>query len=406
MDFSLGANVEGFRAEAREFFQPWIRITDGIEGWAGKDSEPELQRAMGERGWLNLAGEFNLEWSMKMFVFADEATRLGFHLASVATTMMVGFTLSRVATDEQKAAWLPGINNGTTRIALGYSEPQGGSDVASARVRSQFDGEAWTINGQKQWTTSAQHANYIWLLTRSDPASRRNRGLTIFMVPTDTPGITVTPILTMAGERTNAVFFDNVRVPDFNRVGEVNEGWKVLMAALTYEHGGGNVPGRSLTGHISRILDMGLAFVAAREDEVAQDPWVQERLAEVAIDAELAKLFVYRTSWAGAHIEKADVLGAIAKLHARESLVRGSDRMLELAGLAGAIGAGQGALFGPDQGAGSELLHQYIDAPTGTVVGGSVEIQRSIVAERGLGLPKTRNQSAKKSATAKEEPGS
>jgi alkylation response protein AidB-like acyl-CoA dehydrogenase len=248
-----------------------------------------------------------------MFVFGDEASRRGFHLASVATTMMVGFTLSQVANEEQKLRWLPGINAGHTRIALGYSEPQGGSDVASARTRSQFDGESWLINGQKQWTTSAQHADYIWLLTRSQPDSRRHGGLTVFMVPTSTPGITVTPIYTMAGERTNSVFFDNVRVPDENRVGEVDQGWKVLMAALTYEHGGGNVPGRSLTGWITRILDHGANYARSRDDDVAEDPWVTESLGEIAIDAELAKLFVYRTSWAGAHIEKAAVLGAMAK---------------------------------------------------------------------------------------------
>jgi alkylation response protein AidB-like acyl-CoA dehydrogenase len=218
------------------------------------------------------------------------------------------------------------------------------------------------------------------------------------MVPTNTPGITVTPLYTMAGERTNAVFFDGVRVPDANRVGEVNEGWKVLMAALTYEHGGGNVPGRSLTGWISRILDHGVNFVRSRDDDVAEDPWVAERLGEIAIDAELARLLVYRTSWAGAHVEKADVLGAMAKLHARESLVRGSDRMLQMAGLAGVVNPGLGELGGPDQGVASALQHEYIDAPTGTVVGGSVEIQRSIIAERGLGLPKTRNQAPSRPA--------
>lgn len=396
MDFSLGKEVEDFREEVREFLKPWVVEVDGVGSWTGKDSEPELQRAMGERGWLTLHEELSMDWNMKMFVFADEASRLGFHLASVATTAMVGFTLSRVANEEQKKRWLPGINAGQIRIALGYSEPQGGSDVASARTRSRFDGENWIIDGQKQWTTSAQHADYIWLLTRSEPDSKRHRGLTVFMVPTNTPGIKVTPLYTMAGERTNAVFFDSVKVPDENRVGEVHEGWKVLMAALTYEHGGGNVPGRSLTGWISRILDHGVNFVRSRNDEMRDDPWVAERLGEIAIDAELARLFVYRTSWAGAHVEKADVLGAMAKLHARESLVRGSDRMLQMAGLAGVANAGFGEWGGPDQGVASALQFEYIDAPTGTVVGGSVEIQRSIIAERGLGLPKTRNQSRKR----------
>ncbi|MDB5470552.1 MAG: acyl-CoA dehydrogenase protein [Caulobacter sp.] len=395
MDFSLGKEVEDFRLVVQDFLKPWIVETDGVEGFAGKAVEPDLQRGMGDHGWLSLESEMSMDWNMKMFVFGDEASRRGFHLSSVATTMMVGFTLSQVANEEQKARWLPGINAGQIRIALGYSEPQGGSDVAGARVRSSFDGEAWAINGQKQWTTSAQHADYIWLLTRSQPESRRHGGLTVFMVPTSTPGITVTPIYTMAGERTNAVFFDNVRVPDENRVGEVDQGWKVLMAALTYEHGGGNVPGRSLTGWISRILDHGANFARARGDEVADDPWVTEKLGEIAIDAELAKLFVYRTSWAGAHIEKADVLGAMAKLHARESLVRASDKMLQMAGLAGVANAGCGDL-GPDQGVASALQFEYIDAPTGTVVGGSVEIQKSIIAERGLGLPKTRNQGPRK----------
>jgi alkylation response protein AidB-like acyl-CoA dehydrogenase len=388
MDFSLGDSVEAFREEVREFLKPWIVEKDGVLGWVGKSAEPEIQRAIGERGWLNLHEELSMDWNMKMFVFAEEATRYGFHLSSVATTMMVGFTLSRVANEEQKARWLPGINEGRIRIALGYSEPQGGSDVASARVRSRREGDVWIIDGQKQWTTSAQHADYIWLLTRSEPDSKRHRGLTVLMVPTNLPGITVTPILTMAGERTNAVFFDSVRVPDANCVGEPHEGWKVLMAALTYEHGGGNVPARSLTGPIMRVLDQGIGFVRGLDDDVAADPLVVERLAEVAIDIEVAKLFVYRTSYVGAHIEKADVFGAITKVFAREAVVRASDKLLELAGLAGL--ADHGDTENGD-GFASALQHQFIDAPTGTVVGGSVEIQRSIIAERGLGLPNTRN---------------
>jgi alkylation response protein AidB-like acyl-CoA dehydrogenase len=391
MDFSLGEEMEAFRQEVRDFLRPWIVEKDGVLGWVGKKAEPEVQRAMGERGWLSLQDEMSMEWNMKAFVFAEEATRYGFHLSSVATTMMVGFTLTQVASEEQKARWLPGIQSGETRIALGYSEPQGGSDVASARVRSRRDGDTWIIDGQKQWTTSAQHANYIWLLTRSDPDSRRHRGLTVFMVPTDLPGIQVTPILTMAGERTNAVFFDGVRVPDENRVGEADEGWKVLMAALTYEHGGGNVPARSLTGPIMRVLDQGLGHVLASGEALADDPLVAERLAEIAIDIEVSKLFVYRTSWAGAHVDRADVLGAIAKVFSREAVVRASDKLLELAGIAGLADSGEG----PGEGFASALQHEFIDAPTGTVVGGSVEIQRSIIAERGLGLPNTRNAGAR-----------
>jgi alkylation response protein AidB-like acyl-CoA dehydrogenase len=203
----------------------------------------------------------------------------------------------------------------------------------------------------------------------------------------------------MAGERTNAVFFDNVRVPDENRVGDANEGWKVLMAALTYEHGGGNVPGRSLTGPILRQLDHGVGFALSQGKALTEDPLVAERLAEIAIDAEVAKLFVYRTSWAGAHIEKADVLGAITKVFAREALVQGSDRLLEMAGMAGIADDGDT----PGEAFAAAIQHEYIDAPTGTVVGGSVEIQRSIIAERGLGLPNTRSARAPKPAAASSE---
>lgn len=391
MDFSLGDEIEAFREEVRAFLAPWIIEKHGVRTWVGKKAEPEIQKAVGDRGWLSLHDERNMDWNMRMYVFAEEATRARFHLSSLATTMMVGFTLAKVAREEQKARWLPGIISGDVRIALGYSEPQGGSDVASARTRSCREGDMWVVDGQKQWTTSAQHANYIWLLTRSEPDSKRHRGLTVLMVPTDLPGIQVTPIFTMSGERTNAVFFDNVRVPDANRVGEPHEGWKVLMAALTYEHGGGNVPGRSLTGPILRLLDQGIGFVQSQGGDLLSDPLVHERLAEIAIDAEVAKLFVYRTSWAGAHIEKADVLGAITKVFAREALVYGSDKLLEMAGLAGVADEGETA----SEAFAAALQHEYIDAPTGTVVGGSVEIQRSIIAERGLGLPNTRNAGAR-----------
>jgi alkylation response protein AidB-like acyl-CoA dehydrogenase len=388
LDFSLGKDLETFRGEVREFLKPWIVERNGVQQYAGRPVEAEVQRAMGAEGWLDLGAELDMDWNMKTFVFGHEATRLGFHLSGVSTTAMVGFTLNKVATEEQKARWMPGINSGQTRIALGYSEPQGGSDVASCRVRSRREGDEWVIDGQKQWTTSPNTADYICLLTRSDLESRRNSGLTHFMVPTNLPGIHITPIHTMGGERTNAVFFDSVRVPDANRVGEANGGWKVLMVALTYEHGGGNVPSRSLTGIVQRVLDQGIAFARAGGDNLLDDPTVAERLAEIAIEVEIVKLFAYRTSWAGAHSEKADVLGAIAKVFAREAVVRASDKVLEIAGAAGFLSNGEG---GGDQGAASMAQQLFLDAPVGTVVGGSVEIQRSVIAERGLGLPKSRH---------------
>lgn len=396
MDFSLSPDVDAFRAEVREVLNPFIVTTHGVPNFVGGiDAQRAIQRAMGERGWLDLEAEQDIAWSMKMFVFAEEAVRAHVLLAGLATTMMVGFTIAQVGTPEQKARYLPGIIAGETRIALGYSEASGGSDVANAKVRSRREGDAWVIDGQKQWTTNAHNADYIWLLTRSDPASERHRGLTIFMVPTTLPGIEIQPIHTLAGERTNAVFFDGVRISDDYRVGEPDQAWKVLMAALTYEHGGGNVPGRSLNGSLLRLLDLGCAL-AAESGDGADDPAFAEQIARIAIDAEIAKLFVYRTSWQGAHAEGADVLGAIAKVFSREAVVRASDALIDLAGVSALPDAGAGAAAAYA----ATIQHMFIDAPTGTVVGGSVEIQRSIIAERGLGLPKTRSNAAPKTRDA------
>lgn len=395
MDFSLGPTVDAFREDVRDFLKPFIRVENGVSHFVGGiDAERAIQRGMGERGWLDLDAEGDIDWNMKMFVFAEEAVRHHVLLAGLATTMMVAFTLAKVGTPEQKARYLPGVIAGETRIALGYSEPSGGSDVAAAKVRSRREGDEWVIDGQKQWTTNAHNADYIWLLTRSDPASHRHRGLTLFMLPTSLPGIEIQPIVTMAGERTNAVFFDGVRVSDAYRVGEPDEAWKVLMAALNYEHGGGNVPGRSLNGHLLRLLDLGAGLAGSRDQSI--DPLFAERLGRIAIDAEISKLFVYRTSAVGAHTHDADVLGAIAKVFSREAVVRASDALIDMAGAAALPHAGSG----PAAAIGAEIQHMFIDAPTGTVVGGSVEIQRSIIAERGLGLPKTRAPAPPKPASA------
>jgi len=383
MDFSLGPEVEAFRGEARRLFAQHCEFRDGIYQDC-RDDEGVL-REMGRRGWLDLEREGSMTWDMKMFVLSEEAERMNVPLKGLAATFIVGFTLSRVGTEEQKQRILPGIAAGTTRVALGYSEPGAGSDIAGTKVRARRDGDEWVINGQKQWTSSAEVADYIWLLTRTDPEAKKHAGLTIFLAPIDTPGITIVPIHTIGGQRTNQVFFDGARIADSWRVGEVNGGWKVLSTALVYEHGGGNVPGRSLSGAIARILDLGLAHVREAGEAACANPDVQEAFGETAIELELTRLLNYRATWIGAQAEKADIPGAVFKLLGRQGAVFASERLLELMGPWGLIREGAG---GPENPAVSAIQRQFLATPVGTVAGGSVEIQRTKIAERGLGLPR------------------
>jgi alkylation response protein AidB-like acyl-CoA dehydrogenase len=237
MDFAEPANWARIRREAEEFVAEHV-TRDVIENErrTGDGVDRALTRKLGERGWI-ASGWPIAEGGAALDPFEAAALwgalrKEGVPTAGPGTTMLPANAIRATGSAELKARILPGVAAGETLICLGYTEPAGGSDVFACATRSQCDGDEWIVNGQKIFTTFAHLADFCFLLTRSQPGSAGPRGLTMLLVPLDSPGVEIQAVHTMGHERTNIVFYNDVRVADANRVGEAHEGFTVMRAAL------------------------------------------------------------------------------------------------------------------------------------------------------------------------------
>jgi alkylation response protein AidB-like acyl-CoA dehydrogenase len=250
------------------------------------------------------------------------------------------------------------------------------------QTRAMRDGDDWVISGQKMFTTMAHEADYVFLLTRTNPDAPKHKGLTMFLVPMSTPGIEITPVETLGGERTNITFYTDVRVPDSCRVGEVDAGWTVMHAALVYERNGAN------WGEPAHLVAAVAEWAATPGPDGARpldDPGAQERLAQWDTLVEVGRLLLYRSAWMASTGALPQVEGSMAKLLLTEAFVGASSDLLDL------LGPEALAPHGPR----SRVLdgvveHAFRHAMVTTIYGGSSEVQREIIAQRGLGLPRVR----------------
>jgi alkylation response protein AidB-like acyl-CoA dehydrogenase len=269
---------------------------------------------------------------------------------------------------------------GETLICLGYTEPAGGSDVFACATRSELDGDEWIVNGQKIFTTFAHRADYCFLLTRSLPGSAGTRGLTMLLVPLDSPGIEIQPVHTMGHERTNIVFYNDVRVADGNRVGEAHQGFAVMRAALEAEQ---NVAPGSKTGWIAAdTAEYARTHPGPDGAELINDPVVRQRLAQMAIEAEVADLLDLRVALLDGAGEPP---GPVSALFGPESYVRASAAAIDIAGMTGMLD-----WTDPDSPLDGSLDAHYRSAVATTIYGGSSEVLRSLIVENRLGLPRSR----------------
>jgi alkylation response protein AidB-like acyl-CoA dehydrogenase len=385
MDFNEPANVLEARAAGQAFAREHVthelveeelRSGDGV-------SRP-LMEAMGARGWFaptwpRSEGGAGLDQFEASAIFNAIRAAGGPTLGS-GTTMLPANAIRAMGSDELKAAILPRVAKGELLICLGYTEPEGGSDVFQCQTRSVRDGDQWVINGQKMFTTFAHKADYCFLLTRSDADSKGPHGLTMFLVPMDTPGIEIQAVHTMGYERTNIVYYSDVRVDDFYRVGEPDKGLHVMRAALEAEQ---NVAPASRTARLSEAAQ---AWALNTPDgdggAMADDPLVRERLAQLAIDAEVADLLGYRVAF----IEQiGGKPGPHAALFGPETYVKWSKEIIDMIGPSATID-----WTDPETVSGGVFEFHFRSAVASTIYGGSSEVLRSLIAEQLLGLPRSR----------------
>ncbi len=387
MDFRFEPETEAFRAEVRAFIAE--HLTEDIVTRAhatGTMHDWGFHQALCARGYLAAGWPVEVgglgRSAIDQCLLSQELYGAGAPIDGLNIAAMVGATLLVCGTEEQKAEVVPRILAGDVLCCLGYSEPDAGSDVAAVATKAVRDGDHWVIDGQKMFTTMAHEAQYVFLLARTNPDAPKHKGLSMFLVPMDTPGIEITPVETMGGERTNITFYNEVRVPDTSRVGEVDDGWSVMHAALVYERSSAN------WGEPNHLVESVAAWALTPGPgghRPFDAPGVRAALARASTELEAGRLLLFRTAWLSSQGGMPQVEGSMAKLVITEAFVRASSDLLHRLGTAGLHQGGEPAAV-----LGGLVEHAFRHAVVTTIYGGSSEVQREIIAGRALGLPRNR----------------
>jgi len=386
MDFSLSAGAVEFRAEVKAFIADHLttEVVDQMHA-TGTFNDKAFNAALADAGLLaGAVPGYGDRDPIELYILFNELEKAGAPYDGLAVTMLVAGVVNAVGTDFHRSRVLGKLLTGRFNCCLGYSEPDHGSDVASITTKAVRDGDEWVITGQKMWTTMAHVSDWVILLTRTNPDVPRHKGLTMFLVPMDTPGIEVQPVPTMATERTNATFYDDVRVGDEWRLGEVDGGWAVMGVALAFERGvmGGTNPAVPLLRH---VRDWAGGAASPDGGTMLQDPLLRERLARTAIANQVSQLLTLRAAWIAATGGLPGLEGSMAKLYATGRYQQAVGWFQEMAGAEGLLG------FDVDGAAADGWIdYDARHAPVTTIYGGTTEINRNNVAERHLGLPRDR----------------
>jgi alkylation response protein AidB-like acyl-CoA dehydrogenase len=391
MDFDFTAEQRAFLAEVEEFLDanddPDV-FDPTRENMAQIVDTPARRAFMGkmaERGWLGITwpkehggqeGDGVYEYLLNEALAKRGGPQIGKGVG------IIGKTLLRHGSEKLKAEFLPKILNAQVEFAVGYSEPGAGSDAAAMQLKAVRDGDEWILNGQKIWTTSAHFADWYWVGARTDPDAAKHHGITLFLIPMDHPGLTIQEIWTMGDERTNSVFFDDVRVPNDYVVGELGRGFQYISEALDLERFT-----MFTYSPIKARLDLLVEHVktASRDGEpLSQDPLVRSQIAELATKAEVARVIGLRflaKSLKGGAAPTAEA--SEYKLFATEFSKQLANASMDIAGPGTQLRVGTAEA--PMRGR-AESTYRY--TVLDTIGGGTSEVQKNIIARRKLGLPK------------------
>ena len=388
MDFKFTEEQERFRQEVREFLEEEIRLGTFVpkpDVWMTEHSL-EFTRKVAAKGWIGLTypkeyGGQGRSWIDRL-ILTEEMLRYGaptaFHWFG---DRQVGRSILNYGSEGQKREYLPKIVRGEASFALGMSEPEAGSDLASLRTRAKEEGDYFIIDGQKVWTTG-KHRNYIYLIARTDPEAPKHKGLSEFIVDASLPGITMRPLVTIAGEEEfNEVFFDNVRIPKKCLLGEKNRGWYQIASQLDYERAGierlmGNYP----------LFEALVKFVRETKHDgkpLSKEPLIRNKLAQLQVDFDVGRLFAYRVAVIMDEGRAPNWEAAMCKAYSTAFEKHLACAAMEILGLYGQL-MPESKLV-PIRGM---AVHTYLNSKGYSLQGGTTEILKNIVAQRGLGLPR------------------
>lgn len=388
MDFRFTPEQERFREEIRRFLDEHVSAALRQEIATSAHTPGPLAKAflrvLGAQGWLGIGWpkEYGGQGKsmIEQMIFYDELDLRDIHYGGLTITSLA-MTLMKVASEAQKQAYLPRILRGELEICLGYTEPGAGSDLASLITRAEREGGEYVITGQKVFTTGAHYCSHIWLLARTDPDLPRHKGLSVFILPLESPGVTVRPLYTMGAIRTNEVFLDHVRVPASAMVGAPNSGFYTVAVALDFE--------RIFMGKYARLRRNFDELLACCRDlrrdgrALLEDPVVQERLVNLHIAIERLRLLCFRSAWMVDQGKVPTAEASAQKVLASELEQRLTEEGMKILGSCGQLE--YGSPHAPMEG---RLVSAWLLAPMMRFGGGTNEIQRDIIAQRGLGLPR------------------
>lgn len=387
IDFRDTPAEAAFRAEVRAFVRREAPATVDVDE-AAFVGNTEWKRKLASRGWITPAWPKQYGGAglgvMEQFIFNMELAELRAPPVGGVATVFAGPTLIVHGNDEQRAKYLPEIVTGEVVWCQGYSEPNAGSDLAGLQTRAVRDGDDYVVNGQKIWTTGAQHARWMILLARTDPDAPKHRGITYFIVDMRSPGVTVRPLINAAGSHEfNEVSFNDVRVPRENVIGEENRGWYLAQTTLSFERSGigAAVGARQLVEDIAKVAREGPAGrrVGPHKDAIRIE------IAERLVEAEVATMMSFNIISIQAKVGLVPGHEAsAAKLFSSELGQRIRRTGMQLIGLYGQLRPSNGIAV-PFEG---RMRYLYLRSAAATIEGGTSEIQRNIIATRGLGLPR------------------
>ena len=388
---NMGPSANAFRKEVRDWltkhWTPEKQAAHLRKPFKDRGYDNEFSKLMGRDGWIGVGWpkEFGGQGrsASEQIAFVTEVANSGAPAHAHNTSeSIVAQALFLHGTKEQQDQWLPAIRNGECFFALGYSEPEAGSDLAALRTRAVRDGDDWVVNGQKLWSTGGDKADYMWLAVRTDPDAKKHAGISVLMVDLHSPGVTIRPSMALYGKTFSAQFYDNVRVPAKNMVGVVNTGWKVITDALAAERvmiGGARMAGiERAFDHLTEYLKT--AVVGGKP--LKNDPVIRDRIGALAADIEVARQLQMRNSRL---VEQGKVPvheAAMGKVFSSELQERLGEAALDILGTGGLLS--EDAPSAPV----GEMEQVLRHAIMGMIGGGTNEIQRNVIAQRGLDLPR------------------
>ena len=396
MHFAYSESEEAFRLQLRSW------LADALPpGWGETVFEPEdeEERYLFRRDWdrkLHSGGWVGINWPVEYGgrgatlvergIFAEEMARARApESLNIIGQNLAGPTILRHGTEEQKKRFLPRIISSVDIWCQGFSEPGAGSDLASVRTRAERSGDKFIVNGQKVWTSFAQYSQWCFALVRTDPDAPKHKGLSFLLIDMSSPGISIRPLRQISGESEfNETYFDNVEVPAENIVGEVNEGWKIAMTTLTYERGPEDCLGRQI--RFRQELDKLIEVASTRPaggGVAADDPLVREKLGRSIAEVEAMRLVALRSFSRYANGDSRGPDASVIKLYWSHAAQRMYENALDVLGPEAVLSGND-----PQAAAGGKFQMSWLQSKAFTIYSGSSEIQRNIIGERMLGLPR------------------